>query len=47
MLDDPETVDVLNEKVDVSHEPGKVTKEIIEVSLQLLQLKTPSTLKND
>ena len=33
MLDDPETVDVLNEKVDVSHEPGKVTKEIIEVSL--------------
>ena len=32
MLDDPETIDVLGEKKDVSHEPGKVTKEIIEVS---------------
>ena len=32
MLDDPETIDVLGEKKDVSHEPGKVTKEIIKVS---------------
>ena len=31
ILDDPATVDVIGEKVDVSHEPGKVTKEIIEV----------------
>ena len=33
ILDDPATVDVLGEKKDVSHEPGKVTKEILEVSL--------------
>ena len=33
MLDEPAQVDVLGEKKDVSHEPGKVTKEIIEVSL--------------
>lgn len=32
ILDDPATIDVLGEKKDVSHEPGKVTKEIIEVS---------------
>ena len=32
ILDDPATVDVLGEKKDVSHEPGKVTKEIVEVS---------------
>ena len=31
MLDDPSTIDVVGEKKDVSHEPGKVTKEIIEV----------------
>ena len=35
MLDDPATIDVLGEKKDVSHEPGKVTKEIIEVSSRL------------
>ena len=32
MLDDPSSIDVVGEKKDVSHEPGKVTKEIIEVS---------------
>ena len=32
MLDDPATVDVIGEKQDVSYEPGKVTKEIIEVN---------------
>ena len=32
ILDDPAQVDVIGEKKDVSHEPGKVTKEIIEVS---------------
>ena len=35
ILDDPASVDVLGEKKDVSHEPGKVTKEIIEVSNDL------------
>ena len=35
MLDDPSTIDVLGEKTDVSHEPGKVTKEILEVSHQV------------
>lgn len=33
ILDDPATIDVLGEKKDVSHEPGKVTKEIVEVSI--------------
>ena len=33
ILDDPATIDVLGEKKDVSHEPGKVTKEIVEVSV--------------
>ena len=33
ILDEPATIDVIGEKKDVSHEPGKVTKEIIEVSL--------------
>ena len=32
ILDDPATIDVIGEKKDVSHEPGKVTKEILEVS---------------
>lgn len=31
ILDD-ESIDVVGEKLDVSHEKGKVTKEIIEVS---------------
>lgn len=31
ILDDPASIDVLGEKKDVSHEPGKVTKEIIEM----------------
>ena len=35
ILDDPTEIDVLNEKKDVSHEPGKVTKEILEVSFSL------------
>lgn len=33
ILDDPASIDVLGEKKDVSHEPGKVTKEILEVSI--------------
>ena len=37
ILDDPATVDVLGEKQDVSHEPGKVTKEILEVSVTIAQ----------
>ena len=37
ILDDPATVDVLGEKQDVSHEPGKVTKEILEVSVIIAQ----------
>lgn len=33
ILDEPAEIDVIGEKKDVSHEPGKVTKEILEVSL--------------
>ena len=44
MLDDPATVDVIGEKQDVSYEPGKVTKEIIEVNFP--EILSPTTITN-